>query len=340
MPNRPVRLAVVQAAPIFMDAAATTEKAIALIREAAANGADLLAFPEVWIPGYPWWSWLGSPAWGAQFLPRLYANALPVDGADLGKLREAAAECQIHVVIGFIERDKASLFISQVLIDDQGCILMHRRKLKPTFVERTVFGEGDGSDLQVVDTRLGRIGALCCAEHVQPLSKFALYSQNEQIHVASWPAFTLYRDIAYGLTAEANLAVSQVHAIEGGCFVLHATAVNGQDVFDMLCDTDERVALLNSHGARPGGGCSAIFGPDGKPLTERLPEDAEGILYADADFDQIIAAKAIFDPAGHYCRADATQLLLHSAPREPVLASSRRTPPVPNVQDETSVGGG
>jgi len=336
MSNRSVRLAVVQAAPVFMDAAATTQKAIDLIREAAANGAELLAFPEVWIPGYPWWSWLGSPAWGAQFLPRLHANAIEVDGPEIEILCQAAAAYRIHLVIGFTERDNASLFISQVLIDDQGRILMHRRKLKPTFVERTVFGEGDGSDLQVVDTRLGRIGALCCAEHLQPLSKFALYARNEQIHVASWPAFTLYRDIAYGLSAEANLAVSQVHAIEGGCYVLHATGVIGQDVFAMLCDTEERVALMNSHGARPGGGCSMIFGPDGKPLTERLPEDAEGILYADADFDQIVAAKAIFDPAGHYCRADATQLLLNSNPREAVVIASQA--PMPSAAESEAPG--
>lgn len=324
MKTKPVRLAVVQAAPVFMDAAATTDKAVALMAEAAANGADLLAFPEVWIAGYPWWSWLGTPAWGAQFLPRLHANALAIDGPEIARLCQAAAGNRLHVVIGFTEKAGASLFISQVMIDDTGRIVMHRRKLKPTSVERTVYGEGDGSDLVVAETRLGRIGALCCAEHLQPLSKFALFAQNEQIHVASWPAFTLYRDIAYGLTAEANLAVSQVHAIEGGCFVLHATAVIDLDVFSMLCDTEERVQLMNTHGAQRGGGASMIFGPDGKPLTERLAEDAEGILYADADFDQIVAAKAIFDPAGHYCRADATYLVHNSVPRRPVVTPQAR----------------
>jgi len=323
MAQAPVRLAAVQAAPVYLDAAGSVDKAIGLIAEAAANGAHLLAFPEVWIAGYPWWTWLGSPAWGGQFLPRLHASALTLDSPEMGRLCDAAATHGIHVAMGFNERSGGSLYIAQVLIDADGKIVMHRRKLKPTHVERTIYGEGDGSDLQVVETAIGRIGALCCAEHIQPLSKFALYAMNEQIHIASWPSFTLYRDIAYGLTAEANLAVSQVHAIEGGCFVLHASAVTGQDVIDLLCDTEEKAALLNSVGRRPGGGCSTIFGPDGKALTERLPEDAEGIVYADADFNAIVMAKSVFDPGGHYCRADATRLLVNRNPRVAVVEADQ-----------------
>lgn len=184
---------------------------------------------------------VGRARLGMQFLPRLYASSVSVDGAEIARIRQAAASLKLHVVLGFNEKAGSSLYISQIAIDDAGEILFVRRKLKPTHVERTVYGEGDGSDLTVVDTRLGRLGALCCAEHVQPLSKFALYAQDEQIHVASWPSFTLYKDKAYGLSAQANLAVSQVHAIEGGCYVLHATAVTGQDIFDQICDTEERV---------------------------------------------------------------------------------------------------
>lgn len=313
-----VRLAVVQAAPVYLDAQASTDKAIGLIAQAAANGAKLIAFPEIWIPGYPWWIWLGAPAWGAQFLPRYHRNALAADGPELGRIREAAARHGIHCVIGYVERADSTLYISQMLIDDTGTTVFNRRKLKPTHVERTVFGEGDGSDLKVVDTAIGRLGALCCAEHVQPLSKFALYAQGEQIHVASWPSFTLYKGIAYGLSAEANLAASRVYALEGGCFVLHATGVMSPDVYDTLCDTPDKVALLNAAGAVQGGGNSMIFGPDGRSLTEPMPEDEEGLLYADADFDAIVHAKSALDPTGHYCRADATRLLLNARPRRPV----------------------
>ena len=140
------KIAVVQAAPVFMDAAASTQKAIRLISEAGANGAKLLAFPEVFIPGYPWWLWLGTPAWGMQFVSRYHANSLHAEGPELASIAAAAAEANVNVVIGFSEIDGGSLYISQALISDKGEMLFKRRKLKPTHVERTLFGEGDGSD--------------------------------------------------------------------------------------------------------------------------------------------------------------------------------------------------
>lgn len=327
MTDTKLRVAVVQAAPVFMDAAASTDKAIDLIAEAAAQGARLVGFPEVWIPGYPWWVWLGAPAWSNQFVGRLHQNALRADGPELERIRLAAAKHGVNVVLGFVERDGDSLYISQAIIDETGKTLLNRRKLKPTHVERTVFGEGDGSDLEVVTTPIGRVGALCCAEHVQPLSKYAMYAQHEQIHVASWPAFTLYKGLAYALGAEVNLAASQVYALEGGCFVLHATSVIGQDVYEMLCDTPERQALMNSAGAKPGGGFSMIFGPDGRPLVDHLPEDQEGLLYADIDLGEIAIAKSVLDPTGHYARADATKLLINRNPRRPVIQNGVEPPP-------------
>jgi nitrilase len=309
------RVAVVQAAPVFMNTEASVAKAAKLIEEAAEAGAKLLAFPEVWIPGYPWWLWLGTPAWGHQFVPRYHANSLRADGPELKKLCAVAASAKINVVLGFSEVEGGTLYLSQALISEAGEILFKRRKLKPTHVERTLFGEGDGSDFKVVSTSVGRLGALCCAEHIQPLSKYAMYSMHEQVHVASWPSFTLYRGMAYALGPEANLAASQVYALEGGCFVLHATAITGQDMFDMLCDTQEKAQLLNPTGARPGGGFSMIFGPDGQPLVAHLPEDQEGILYADIDLSSISIAKAAYDPSGHYARGDVVRLLINRNPR-------------------------
>lgn len=309
------KIAVVQAAPVFMDAAASTQKAIRLISEAGANGARLLAFPEVFIPGYPWWLWLGTPAWGMQFVSRYHANSLRAEGPELASIAAAAAEANVNVVIGFSEIDGGSLYISQALISDKGEMVFKRRKLKPTHVERTLFGEGDGSDFRVVDTSVGRLGALCCAEHIQPLSKYAMYSMHEQVHVASWPSFTLYRGTAYALGHEVNLSASQVYALEGGCFVLHASAITGQDMFDLLCDTPEKALLLNSDGGKPGGGYSMIFGPDGQPLVGHMPQDQEGILYADIDLSTIAIAKAAYDPAGHYARGDVVRLMVNRHPR-------------------------
>ncbi len=313
------KAAVVQAAPVFMDLKGSVSKAVKLIDEAAAGGAKLIAFPETWIPGYPWWLWLGPPAWGLQFVPRYHANSLRVGSPEMAALREAAARGNINVLMGFSEIEGGSLYMAQALLGDDGRLAFARRKLKPTHVERSLFGEGDGSDFQVADTSCGRVGALCCWEHLQPLSKYAMYSMQEQVHVASWPSFTLYRGLAYALGHQVNLAASQTYAVEGQCYVLASTAVTGQDVFDLLCDTPERRHMLNPETGQPGGGFSMIFGPDGRPLCDHLPEDQEGLLYAEISLPMISIAKAAADPVGHYSRPDVVRLMLDRSSRRPVV---------------------
>jgi aliphatic nitrilase len=309
------KVAAVQAAPEFLDLDKGIAKAIRLIEEAAAAGAQLIAFPEVWLPGYPWWIWLDSPAWGMQFVQRHFENALVIGSPQWQRLCEAAAENHIFVVLGFCERAGGSLYIAQAIIDDQGTVIATRRKLKPTHAERTVYGEGDGSDLAVHDTTLGRMGALSCAEHIQPLSKYAMYSQNEQIHIAAWPSFSVYRGAAFQLSAEANLAASQVYALEGGCYVLAPCATVSKEMLDLLADTPVKRQLLLE-----GGGYAQIFGPDAKPLCEPLTETAEGLLYADVDLGFIGVAKAAYDPTGHYSRPDVVRLLLNKKPASRVHA--------------------
>lgn len=314
-PRTKYKVAAVQAAPEFLDLEKGVTKAIRLIEEAAAAGAELIAFPEVWLPGYPWWIWLDSPAWGMQFVQRHFENALVIGSPQWQRLCDAAAQNDIFVVLGFCERAGGTLYIAQAIIDDQGKVVATRRKLKPTHAERTVYGEGDGSDLAVHDTILGRMGALSCAEHIQPLSKYAMFSQNEQIHVAAWPSFSVYRGAAFQLSAEANLAASQVYALEGGCYVLAPCATVSKEMLDMLADTPVKRQLLLE-----GGGYAQIFGPDAKPLCEPLPETAEGILYADVDLGFIGVAKAAYDPTGHYSRPDVVRLLLNKKPASRVHA--------------------
>jgi nitrilase len=175
------RAAAVQAAPVFLDLDASIDKAIALIAQAAKEGAQLIAFPETWLPGYPFFIWLDSPAWGMQFIQRYHDNSLVYGSAQADRIAQAAKDHHIMVVMGHSEKHNGSLYIAQWIIGADGETIAMRRKLKPTHVERTVFGEGDGSDLGVFDTPLGRVGALCCWEHVQPLSKYAMYAQNEQV---------------------------------------------------------------------------------------------------------------------------------------------------------------
>lgn len=315
-----IKVAAVQAAPVFLNLEKSIEKAVALIEQAGAQGVRLLGFPEVWLPGYPWWIWLGDPGWGMPFFARYHANALEVESPQMRRLQDAAARAKVNVMLGFAERDGGSLFMSQALIDEAGKLVYARRKLKPTHVERSVFGEGDGSDLRVAELPIGRVGGLNCWEHLQPLSTYAMHAMQEQLHVAAWPSFTLYRGLAYALSHQVALSASQTYAVQGQCCVLFATALTGQDMFDVLCDTPEKRRLLNPETGAGGGGFSMIFGPDGRPLAEPIAEDLEGLVTAEIDLLPAVAvAKAAGDPAGHYARADALHLVIDRRRRRPVV---------------------
>jgi aliphatic nitrilase len=312
---RSIKAAAVQAAPVFMDLEASIDKAAVLIEEAARAGAELVAFPETWLPGFPWFIYLGTPADALAFFPRYHDNSLAVDSPQMRRLQAIVKRAAVTVVMGFSERAMGSRYMAQAIIDPKGTLLLARRKLKPTHIERTVFGEGDGSDLVVVEAPFGRLGALNCWEHVQPLMKMAMYAQHEEVHVAAWPSLSIYRDIAYALGPEVNNAASLIYAVEGGCFVLAPCAVISQEMFDLLCDTPEKAHLLNPRTNRPGGGFTVIYAPDGRALCEPLAEDQEGILYAQLDPTLITLAKATTDPAGHYARADAVRLVINRTQR-------------------------
>jgi len=316
---KPIKAAAVQAAPVFMNLDASLDKADALIDEAARSGAALVAFPETWLPGFPWFIYLGTPAEALGFFPRYHENSLAVDSPQMRRLQAIVKRAGVTVVMGFSERAAGSRYMAQAIIDPDGRLLLTRRKLKPTHIERTVFGEGDGSDLVVVDAPFGRLGALNCWEHVQPLMKMAMYAQHEEVHVAAWPSLSIYRDIAYALGPEVNNAASMIYAVEGGCFVLAPCAVISQEMFDLLCDTPQKAHLLNPRTDGPGGGFTVIYGPDGRALSETLREDEEGILYADLDPTSITLAKATADPAGHYARADAVRLIVNRNRRRVML---------------------
>ncbi len=285
------KVAVVQAAPAWLDLDASIDKSIALIREAAEKGAKLIAFPEAFIPGYPWHIWMDSPAWaiGRGFVQRYFDNSLAYDSPQAEKLRDAVRKAKLTAVLGLSERDGGSLYLAQWLIGPDGETIAKRRKLR-------LHARSD----------IGRIGALCCWEHLQPLSKYAMYAQNEQVHVAAWPSFSLYDPFAPALGAEVNNAASRVYAVEGSCFVLAPCATVSQAMIDELCDRPDKNALLHV-----GGGFAAIYGPDGSQIGDKLAPDQEGLLIAEIDLGAIGVAKNAADPAGHYSRPDVTRLLLN-----------------------------
>lgn len=309
-----VKVAVVQAAPVLYNLDASLEKAIGIIANAAKQGCELVAFGEAWLSGYPFHIWLGPPAWGMQYVVPFFENALDLAGPQFAKLCAAASDNKIMVSMGYSERAGASLFLGQALISATGEVLQARRKLKPTHVERTVYGEGYGGDLGVVETPLGRMGQLCCWEHLQPLSKYAQYSQGEQIHIAAWPAFSVYRGAAFALGPEVNTAVAQVYAVEGQCFVLSPTSI---------VDAATLATLQQDQGGPPllmaGGGAASIFAPDGQRMGNVIPETEEGLVIAELDFSAITIAKSVADPSGHYAKPEATQLVWHKTQRSAVI---------------------
>jgi nitrilase len=309
-----VRIASVQAEPVWFELEATTAKTLDLIAEAARGGARLIAFPETWLPGYPLFLWSHTPAQQADHVADYHANSVRLDGAEIDRIRDSARANGIWVVLGVSERVHGTLYISQLIIDETGDVRLHRRKLKPTHVERSLFGEGDGSGLQVVETPFGRLGGLNCWEHLQPLVKFAMYAQNEQIHVASWPCFSVPAH-HYTLTSDASLAASQTYAMEGGGFVIVACQIMTTAGAERLGVPAEILAT------GPGAGVARVYGPDGALISQPLAAEEEGLVYAELDLTAVITAKNYADPVGHYSRPDIFNFHVNRTKRQPAHLS-------------------
>jgi nitrilase len=316
--TRQFKAAAVQAEPVWFDAAATADKTVALLREAAAHGAQLVAFPELWIPGYPGFMLTHTQAQTLPYIMGYRLQSIAADGPEVERIREAAKACGIAVAFGYSERSGGTLYMSQMLIDRDGATKIRRRKLKPTRFERELFGQGDGSDLQVADTSVGRVGALNCAEHLQSLNKFALASLGEQVHISAWP-FPLGDPVLVG---ESMGAINQTYAAENGTFVLMSTLVVGQagvTAFGIRPEDDPSLYL--------GGGYARIYGPDMQLKSSNLAPTQEGIVYADIDLTMLEAAKYVLDPTGHYARPDVFSVTINRRRQTAVTQVVEPVPP-------------
>ena len=191
-----VKVAVTQHEPVWFDLTATVDKTCKLIAEAAREDAKLVVFPEVWIPGYPAWIWCVFLFAFSVFVFFCHIHEVGYDSPEMARICTAARTARIAVVLGFSENDHNSLYIAQCIINASGTIVMKRRKIKPTHMERTVYGDGDGTSLNnVVEVEgIGRVGGLNCWEHMQPLLKYHTNSQHEEIHVAAWPPMHLAKN--------------------------------------------------------------------------------------------------------------------------------------------------
>ena len=306
------RIAVIQKAPSLLDRERTMRDAVDAVDEASRSGAELVVFPETFIPGYPVWIWRLRPGTDAAIIAKLHSrlvsNAVDVSRGDLTPLCEAAKRNKVSVVCGIEERDhdtsRGTLYNAVVLVGTDGAIIAKHRKLMPTNVERTVWGFGDGSSVNVVDTPCGRVGVLICWESYMPLARFALYAQGIELYLA--PTYD---------SGDDWIGTLQHIAREGCCWVIGSGTVLRAS--DLPADFPSRDALYPDADEWINDGDSVVVAPGGKIVAGPMRRET-GILYADVSIDAVVAAKRRIDVAGHYARPDVFQLHVNRQRQAPV----------------------
>ncbi|MFD4244986.1 carbon-nitrogen hydrolase family protein [Streptomyces sp. NPDC058525] len=323
--------AAVQAAPVYLDPAATVDKAVALIAEAAGNGAELVVFPEVFVPGYPYWNWTVNPVQGSSWFERLRAASVDIPGPHVGALCAAARRHGITLVIGVNERVPYSLGVlhnTLLTIGPEGELLGVHRKLVPTWAEKLTWTGGDGSSLRVHDTPVGPLGVLACGENTNTLARFALLAQGELVHASCYIALPV-APADYDM-ADAIAVRTAAHSFEGKVFSVVACSTVSPEIVDLLAGDDEE---LRKQFTRPRSALSGIFGPDGRPVSEPLVDD-EGIVYGEIDLARCVQPKQMHDIVGHYNRFDVFRLEVDNRPRLPVTFTVPPCPPTtPSEED-------
>ncbi|MCX7139966.1 MAG: carbon-nitrogen hydrolase family protein [Proteobacteria bacterium] len=325
------KAAAMHVAPVFMDTQATVDKACALIKEAAKHGARLIAFPETYIPAFPIWSAVRAPIENHEFFQRLTQAAIRVPGPEIAQLAECARAHQVFVSIGVNEGTEASLgciWNSNILIGDDGSLLNHHRKLVPTFFEKMVWAPGDARGLKVTDTAVGRVGMLICGENTNPLARYALIAQGEQVHISSyppiWPTRPPGQPGAYDIESAIRIRAG-AHSFEGKVFNIVASAFWDKKTRDAIVKGDAKVAAIVDNTPRS---VSIVLGPDGMPVSETM-RDEEGILYADIDVAKCVEPKQFHDVAGYYNRFDVFGLSVDRTHRDPATFADMPETPSP-----------
>jgi len=274
--------------------------------QAADQGVQIIVFPETFVPYYPYFSFVSPPVRQGKDHLRLYDHAVIVPGKETETISAMAAKYNMVVVLGVNERDHGTLYNAQIIFNANGEILLKRRKITPTYHERMVWGQGDASGLKVVESAVGRVGALACWEHYNPLARYCLMAQHEEIHCAQFPG-----SLVGQVFADQMEVTIRHHALESGCFVINSTAwLSEEQVQSISQDSTLQKGLR--------GGCfTAIVSPEGKLLGEPLTE-GEGLVVADLDMALITKRKRMMDSVGHYARPELLSLLVRDEASSPM----------------------
>jgi predicted amidohydrolase len=296
-----MQVAIIQAAPSYLNLQHSIKKASSLVQEAARNGAQVVVFPESWLPGYPAWIdctrdyalWDHEPV--KRVFARLRENSVVVPGSVTEVLASSARDNDVVLNIGIHERvaegpGRGTLYNTMLTFGPDGSLLNRHRKIMPTYTERLIWGYGDGTSLKAVETRYCRIGGLICWEHWMPLTRQVLHSSGEDVHVAAWPQ-----------VKEMNLVASRHYAFEGRCYVLAAGAI--MRARDLPAELEALESFTQNPDRSVLNGGSAIIAPDGSLIAGPIFED-ETIVSADLDLSRIAEESMTLDVTGHYARPD------------------------------------